>query len=108
MLAAGRPSTTMALAGTFSIVTGSDAAYKDGEEAEWLAQLGLPVVPLIATADADTEQRSKAVIWTPPGRYVVPVVWNCLGQAVRDTDPDSGNKSRVILVPRHDKFQDAA
>jgi len=89
-------------------LTGSDAAYNDGSEAEWLAQLGLPVCILIATADGNTEQRANPVIWTPPARYVVPVVWNELGQAIRDTDPDTANLSRIILVPRHNKIQDAA
>jgi len=89
-------------------LTGSDAAYNDGSEAEWLAQLGLPVAYLIATADADTEQRANPVIWVPPARYVIPVFWNELGQAIRDTDPDTANLSRIILVPRHNKIQDAA
>lgn len=81
-------------------VTGSDAAYKDGEESEWKKQLGVPVCVLVATNDANTVQKQQPVIWRPQGRYVVPVVVNLLGQAFRNETTATDNDSRVILVPR--------
>ena len=81
-------------------VTGSDAAYKDGEEAEWLAQLaGGYVMDLIATNDGNALQIQTPVIWVPPARHVVPVVYNLLGQAFRDETTATDNDSRVILTP---------
>lgn len=80
-------------------VTGSDAAYKAGEEEEWLKQLGIPAAILVATNDANTVQRQQPRIWVPTGRYVVPVVFNDLGQAFRNETTDSDNDSRVILTP---------
>lgn len=81
-------------------VTGSDAAYKDGEETEWLAQLsGAFVCSLNATNDATTVQKQAGVLWMPKGRYVAPVVHNQLGQAFRDETTASDNDSRVILTP---------
>ena len=90
-------------------VTGSDGAWPgDSNEDEWALQLGAPVVSLIATNDADTVQIQAPVIWRPAGRYVVPVVDNNLGQAIRDEATASNNDSRVILVPRRMLVQDAA
>jgi len=90
-------------------VTGSDAAWpSDGNEDEWSLQLGPPVVTLVATADADTVQIQAPVIWRPAGRYVVPVVDNNLGQAIRDETTATDNDSRVILVPRQALVQDSA
>lgn len=90
-------------------VTGSDGAWPaDGAEDEWALQLGAPVVSLIATNDADTVQVQAPVIWRPAGRYVVPVVDNNLGQAIRDEATATNNDSRVILVPRRLLVQDAA
>lgn len=81
-------------------VTGSDAAYKDSEETEWLAQLsGAYVTSLNATNDANTVQIQAGVLWMPKGRYVAPVVHNQLGQAFRDEATASDNGSRVILTP---------
>lgn len=85
-------------------VTGSDAAYKDGEETEWLVQLsGAFVCSLIATNDANTVQKQAGVLWTPKGRYVTPVVHNQLGQAFRDEGTASNNDSRVVLTPLNSK-----
>lgn len=80
-------------------VTGSDGAYKAGEETEWLKQLGIPASVLNATNDADTTQRQQPRIWVPTGRHVVPVVFNQLGQAFRNRATNSDNTSRVILTP---------
>lgn len=89
-------------------VTGSDAAYKAGEEAEWLAQLGNAVTILKATNDANTVQRQAPVIWIPKGRYVAPIVFNQLGQAFRDEATATNNDSRVILTPVNSLIQDSA
>lgn len=81
-------------------VTGSDGAWPgDSNEDEWALQLGAPVVSLIATNDGNAMQVQAPVIWRPSGRYVVPIVDNNLGQAFRDLTPNSGNTSRVIIVP---------
>lgn len=88
-------------------VTGSDAAYKAGEESEWLRQLASAyVMSLVATNDANTVQIQNGVLWTPKGRYVVPVVHNQLGQAFRDEATATNNDSRVILTPVNDTVID--
>jgi hypothetical protein len=81
-------------------VSGSDAAYTLGTADANLRQAGAPVVALIATNDGNTVLRQAPVIWRPRGRYVVPIVDNNLGQAVRDETTATDNDSRVILVPR--------
>jgi len=81
-------------------VTGSDAAWPaDSNEDEWALQLGAPACSLIATADGNVTQVQAPVIWRPSGRYVVPVVDNNLGQAIRDQATAANNTSRVILIP---------
>lgn len=81
-------------------VTGSDAAWPaDSNEDEWALQLGAPACSLIATNDGNVTQVQAPVIWRPSGRYVVPVVDNNLGQAIRDQATASNNASRVILTP---------
>jgi hypothetical protein len=90
-------------------VTGSDGAWPaDSNEDEWALQLGAPVVSLIATNDANTVQIQAPVIWRPAARYVVPVVDNNLGQAIRDETTATDNDSRIILVPRRLLVQDSA
>lgn len=90
-------------------LSGTDAAWpSDSSEDEWCAQLGQPTVTLIATADANTVQRTPAVIWRPSARYVYVVVDNNLGQAFRDETTATDNDSRVVLVPRRLLVQDSA
>lgn len=81
-------------------VTGSDGAYTLGTSDANLRQAGAPVVSLIATNDSNTVLVQAPVIWRPRGRYVVPIVDNNLGQAIRDETTATDNDSRVILVPR--------
>lgn len=88
-------------------VTGADAAYPATVAANKL-QLGPPVVVLIATADGNTVLRQQPALWTPPARYVCPVVVNLLGQAFRDQATAANNLSRVILVPAETRVQDTA
>lgn len=88
-------------------VTGSDGAYKDGEEAEWLKQLGGMASQLVATNDGTTVQVQQARLWTPKGRYVAPVEHNQLGTAFRDETTATDNGSRVILIPIIENVQDA-
>lgn len=83
-------------------VTGSDAAYKAGEESEWAKQLGGIAAQYLATNDANTVGIQQPVLWTPKGRYVAPVVHNRLGQALRDEAAATDNGSRVILTPLTD------
>lgn len=80
-------------------VTGSDAAYKAGEEAEWLKQAGIPAHVVMATADGNTVQTAEPWVWRPTGRYVVPIVFNQLGQAFRDQATAADNLSRLLLTP---------
>jgi len=63
--------------------SGSDGAYKDSEEAEWVKQL-TPVGSLTLTDDAATVvQRQQIATFSPPTRYGQPVVWNnSTGQAM--------------------------
>lgn len=89
-------------------VTGSDAAYKDSEESEWLVQLGRPATTLIATNDGNTVMKQAPRIWIPKGRYVAPVVHNQLGQDVRDETTATDNDSRLILTPLNIPFQTTA
>lgn len=87
-------------------VTGSDAAYTLGTSDANLRQAGPPVVVLIATADGTTVLEQAPVIWRPRGRYVVALVDNNSGQAIRDETTNTDNGSRVILVPRRIKLND--
>lgn len=80
-------------------VDGTDDVYKNGEELEWLKQIGRPVVQLKATNDGNTVQTQQPVLWTPKGRYVAPVVYDGLGVAFRDEATDTNNGSRVYLYP---------
>lgn len=81
-------------------VTGSDAAYTLGTSDANLKQAGPAVLSLVATADGNTVLEQAPVIWRPRGRYVVPILDNNLGQAIRDEVTATDNGSRVILVPR--------
>jgi len=90
-------------------VSGSDGAWpSDGDEDQWAKQLGMPVMQLIATNDANAIQIQNAVIWRPAGRYVVPVVDNNMDQAVRDETTATDNDSRIILIPRRLVVQDSS
>lgn len=90
-------------------LTGTDGAWPgDSNEDEWALQLGAPACSLIVTNDGNTQQTQGGVIWRPAGRYVVAVLDNNSGQAVRDYTPNSDNPSRVILTPRRLLVQDTA
>lgn len=81
-------------------VTGSAGAYTRGTADANLKQAGTPVSSLIATADGNTVLVQAPVMWRPRGRYVVPIVSNNLGQALRSEATATNNDSRVILVRR--------
>ena len=90
-------------------VSGSDAAWPgDSSEDEWALQLGAPAVVPVATNDGTVVQTQQPTIVRALGRYVCAVVDNNLGQAFRDLTPNSGNLSRVILIPRRVLVQDAS
>lgn len=80
---------------------GADQDYKNGDEAEWVAQLTL-IGSLRLTADADTViQRGCVGIFTPPTRYGMPVVHNLGGQAMEG----DAVEMYVALVPIIDEIQ---
>jgi hypothetical protein len=87
-------------------VTGNDAAYTLGTSDANLRQAGATVVCLIATNDGNTTLVQAPVIWRPTGRYVVPILDNNLGQALRDEATATNNDTRVILVPRRSVIVD--
>jgi hypothetical protein len=90
-------------------VTGADAAWPaTGTLADVKRQLGSPVAILSATAELNTIQRQQPTIWRPGARYVAPVLYNNLGQAIRSHATAADNATRVILVPRRYLLQDAA
>lgn len=64
-------------------VTGTAGSYKDGEEAEWLAQLGTPVLTLVATNDGNALQRASG-LFRPTARWGAPVMYQALGVNLRN------------------------
>lgn len=87
-------------------VSGSDGAWpSDGNEDEWAKQLEY-VGSLVATNDGNTVQMQAGWIWEASGRYIVPVVDNNLGQAIRDEATATNNGSRVIITPLDDQVVD--
>lgn len=87
-------------------VTGSDAAYTLGTSDANLRLAGPPAITLVTTADSNTVLEQSPVIWRPKGRYVVCIVDNNLGQAIRNETTATDNGSRVILVPRRIEIND--
>ena len=87
-------------------VTGSDGAYTLGTSDANLRQAGPAVTSLIATADANTVLGQDPVIWEPKGRYVVPILDNNLGQAIRDETTATDNGTRIVIVPLPDVIED--
>lgn len=87
-------------------VTGSDASYTLGTSDANLKQAGPPVCSLVATNDGTTVLIQQPVIWRPSGRYVVPIVDNNLGQAIRDEVTATNNDSRVVLYPLNEVISD--
>jgi len=81
--------------------TGTDAAYKAGEEDEWKKQL-LRVGSVVCTNDADAVVQTQTFIFSPPTRYGCPVVINKAGQAF-EGDEDS---HQLTLTPLIDEVQD--
>lgn len=80
--------------------TGTDAAYKPGEEDEWKKQL-LLIGCLVVTNDAETVVQTQVFVLAPPARYGCPVVINKTGQAL-----DESNAShRITLTPLIDEVQ---
>lgn len=82
--------------------TGADAAYKDGDEAEWVKQLTLMGV-LVVTADLATVVQYGTIntYFRPPQRYGQPVVWNEAGQAFEG----DAVEMFIALIPTIDEFQ---
>ena len=80
--------------------TGTDAAYKAGEEDEWKKQL-LLIGAVVVTADADAVVQTQLLVFSPPARYGCPVVINKSGQAF-EGDEDS---HRLTLIPLVDEVQ---
>ena len=80
--------------------TGTDAAYKTGEEDEWKKQL-LLVGVVVVTADADTVVQTEMLVFSPPARYGCPVVINKTGQAFEGDD----DSHQLTLIPLVDEIQ---
>lgn len=81
--------------------SGSDAAYKAAEEAEWSRQ-AIYIGSLVATNDAaGTVQYQTVGSFTPPSRYGQVIVYNRSTQAF-DTD---ATNMLVALIPVVDEVQ---
>jgi len=81
--------------------SGSDGAYKAGEEAEWVKQLEY-LGSLTATNDAATTVQKQVIgAITPSQRYGMPVVVNNGGQALEG----DGVEMYFALVPIVDEVQ---
>jgi hypothetical protein len=81
--------------------SGADAAYQDGSEAEWLAQL-MYLGSLVATADAAPVAQIQTVgIFRPPVRYGMQVVRNATAQAFEG----DAVEMFVALIPIIDEIQ---
>lgn len=80
--------------------TGTDAAYKPGEEDEWKKQL-LPIGCLVVTNDAETVVQTQVFVFSPPARYGCPVVVNKTGQALDESDASH----KITLTPLIDEVQ---
>jgi hypothetical protein len=82
--------------------SGADAAYKDGEEAEWVQQL-IHIGDVVLTADAATTVQVQCVnpYFSPPTRYGMPVVKNEGGQAFEG----DAVEMFVALIPVTDESQ---
>jgi hypothetical protein len=80
--------------------TGTDAAYKAGEEDEWKKQLML-VGCVVVTNDADAVVQTQVFVFAPPARYGCPIVVNKSGQAF-EGDNDA---HRITLTPLVDEVQ---
>jgi hypothetical protein len=81
--------------------TGTDAAYKPGEEDEWKKQL-LLIGCLVVTNDADAVVQTQVFVFSPPTRYGCPVVINKAGQALEGDD----DSHRITFTPLVDEIQD--
>lgn len=69
--------------------TGTDAAYKDGEEAEWAKQLTF-VASFVCTADGSgTVQNQFLGYLKPPARYGCPVIINKTSQSIINNNTNS-------------------
>ena len=80
--------------------TGTDAAYKAGEEAEWAKQLML-IGCLVVTNDADSVVQTQVFVFEPPTRYGCPVIINNAGQAFEGDD----DSHQLTLTPVVDEIQ---
>ena len=80
--------------------TGTDAAYKAGEEDEWKKQL-LPIGCLVVTNDADTVVQTQVFVFAPPARYGCPVVINKTNQAFEGDD----DSHQITFTPLIDEVQ---
>ena len=76
--------------------SGTDAAYKAGEEDEWKKQL-LLIGALVVTADADAVVQTQVFVFSPPARYGAPVIVNKSGQAF-EGDDDSHQLTFAALI----------
>ena len=81
-------------------VSGTDAAYKAGEEDEWKKQL-LLIGCLVVTADADAVVQTQVFVFSPPARYGCPVLINKSDQALEGDD----DSHQITFTPLIDEVQ---
>lgn len=79
--------------------SGTDAAYKDAEEAEWKKQLAF-IGSIVCTNDAATVHRQE-FLFRPTERYGSLIVVNLSGQALETDD----NEHKVTFRPRIQEVQ---
>jgi len=80
--------------------SGADAAYKDGEEAEWVKQLTFLGALVLTNDAATTVQRACIGTFCPPDRYGMPVVKNEGGQAFEG----DAVEAYIALIPIVDEM----
>lgn len=84
--------------------TGTDAAYKNAEEAEWAKQLYLIGV-LVVTNDGDGTKQTQCVgVLAPPTRYGCPVIINNASVAFKTSETNNS----LVLVPLKSEIQAAS
>jgi hypothetical protein len=86
-----------------SIVTGLDASFTRGINDANLRPFGGIIYSLVVLNLANTRLYQRPW-YVQPFRYVVPVLVNNMGQAIRNQSPASNNLTRVEIVPMIPRF----
>lgn len=86
-------------------VDGTDAAYPT-TVVDNLKMLGPPITSLIVNADANTVLIQNPVLYVPAARYIAPVIYNNMGNAIRNEGTASNNNSGIVLIAAKNYFSD--